>query len=321
MISTHHIKENAPAKRRISVDFYLYPIIFFVFLSCLWPILLTGPIYHLIMAFKEATHEPWYGTVLYCGTYWRMNLPWHYIPLWIIISTPLVYLFYFAIGLLSGIVALCVEYTSLRDKRNIMVIIVWLLLPITATILLHSHVYDSWRHMYFVYPALIVLAVFGMRKIFTFSFRADRRVAKAIVLVTIVVLLPEAWFMVRNHPFEDIYFNRLAGRNMPEVAKRFELDYWGLSYRKGIEYLLKMDKRPEIKIYFANLAGERSLLILPDALRKRVRVIARPNAADYYLTNFREYKEIYPYHGFKYPPNKLYSIDVGGAEIMAVYRL
>ena len=85
--------------------------------------------------------------------------------------------------------------------------------------------------------------------------------------------------------------------------------------------MLAIDTRSQIKVYFANLAGERTLLILPDALRRRVLVVKRPKAADYYLTNFREYKEIYPYHGFEYPPNKIYSVDIDGAEIMAVYRL
>jgi hypothetical protein len=321
MVCTYGAQDGTKIKRHIGIDFCLYPLVFLVFLSCMWPILLSGPIYHLIMAFKELSHEPWYGTVLYCGSYWRMNLPWHYVPLWILISTPLVYVFYLIIGLFYGSSTLYDKRTLSRDKRNIAIIFVWFFLPIAAVILLHSHVFDSWRHMYFIYPALIVLAVFGMRSAFTSTFRADRTVAVAIVVVTIVVLLPEAWFMVRNHPFEDIYFNRLAGRNMPEIAKRFELDYWGLSYRKGLEYLLAIDTRPEIKIYFANLAGERTLLILPDALRRRALAVKNPKTADYYVTNFREYKEFYPYHGFEYPKNKIYSIDVDGAEIMAVYRL
>jgi len=43
------------------------------------------------------------------------------------------------------------------------------------------------------------------------------------------------------HSLQNIYFNRLAGSNLTEIRRRFEMDYWGLSQRKALERLLEID--------------------------------------------------------------------------------
>jgi len=40
--------------------------------------------------------------------------------------------------------------------------------------------------------------------------------------------------MVKNHPYQNIYFNSFSRAN----AKNFELDYWGLSNLKSLKYLI-----------------------------------------------------------------------------------
>jgi hypothetical protein len=71
---------------------------------------------------------------------------------------------------------------------------------------------------------------------------------------------------VRLHPYEYIYYNRLVG-GVQGAFRRFELDYWGISYREAAAYLdatapanaavwvegpthlLQEYARPDLKIY------------------------------------------------------------------------
>ena len=41
---------------------------------------------------------------------------------------------------------------------------------------------------------------------------------------------------LRLHPYEYIYYNRLVG-GVQGAFRRFELDYWGTSYREAAAYL------------------------------------------------------------------------------------
>ena len=40
----------------------------------------------------------------------------------------------------------------------------------------------------------------------------------------------------RLFPYEHVYFNRISG-GLPAAEGNFELDYWGLAYREGAEWI------------------------------------------------------------------------------------
>jgi hypothetical protein len=51
-----------------------------------------------------------------------------------------------------------------------------------------------------------------------------------------LVVLPGLIASVKLHPYEYIYYNQFAG-GVSSVAHRFELDYWGTSYREAAQEL------------------------------------------------------------------------------------
>lgn len=77
----------------------------------------------------------------------------------------------------------------------------------------------------------ILLAGFGLEYIFTFF----EQTAFKVVLLTLV-LLPGMWGMIRLHPYEYIYYNQFAG-GVAASFRRFEMDYWGTSFREVAGYL------------------------------------------------------------------------------------
>jgi hypothetical protein len=122
---------------------------------------------------------------------------------------------------------------------------------------------------------------------------------------------------VRDHPFQNVYFNVLAG---PNVERRFEMDYWGLGYRRDLEYVAAHDTRPVVKVFAPGPSGAQlNLWLLPPEQRDRLHFVDTPEQADYFLTNFR----IPGYRSFhdRYYPFEVYQQWVDGRKIHAVYEL
>ncbi|MFB0527591.1 MAG: hypothetical protein ACETVT_01785 [bacterium] len=121
--------------------------------------------------------------------------------------------------------------------------------------------------------------------------------------------------MVKYHPYQNVYFNKLAGRNMSEVKNKFELDYWGLSYRKALEFILRTDRSRIIKVYVPNWPGKANLDILTSDGRNRLMYMENPKEAKYFLSNYRWHREEYRYK------EEYYSIKIDSAKIMVVYKM
>lgn len=282
-------------------SFLFYIVLLFVLTVLFWPILWENPFYHLVMAFKQMSSFPWTTTVLYLGKYIEAkDLPWHYQPVWLLISTPLLYSF----GFLAGLGRLLVK------QRNNLIFLFWFIVPLASVILFKSVVYDSWRQLFFVYPAFLLISLGGLKKLWDM----DRRWLKSLLIMAVILnLSATGYFMIRNHPYQNLYFNILAGRDGEQIKESFELDYWGLSYRKALEYLLENDESRKIKIFAANEPGINNSFLLKKQERERLVYVKDISEADYFLTNFRWHINPYPY-------KEIYSIKVNQAKIMAVYQ-
>ena len=86
--------------------------------------------------------------------------------------------------------------------------------------------------------------------------------------------------MIKNHPYQFVYFNKFAGKN---VENYFELDYWGTSNRSALTYIANNDKKDKLKVYvLSNSPYHYSLLLLNKNDRKRIKFENDMNNADYY---------------------------------------
>ena len=85
----------------------------------------------------------------------------------------------------------------------------------------------------------------------------------ALIALLVIGLLEPLIFQVRNHPFQTVYFNQLAGG--PNGALfRFELDYWGNSLIKAIEWSADLAERSSYPLL---ISGEPAALIRFDTRR------------------------------------------------------
>lgn len=173
--------------------------------------------------------------------------------------------------------------------------------------------------MFFIYPAFLILSLVGLISLFEsiklkFQGLSRKIITAAFILLVAFNLIKIAEIMVEYHPHQNVYFNLLAGRDMREAKNNFELDYWGLSYRKALEYILKNDRSRIIKIFAAG-SEQANVDILTSDDRKRLVFVENPDEADYFLSNYRWHKDEYSYK------DEYYSIKIDGAKIMVVYKI
>lgn len=315
-------KPKESENKNIIASFLTYAFFLICFTVLFWPVLWSNPPYHFIKAFEMMRRYPWYGIVLYLGNYTTsINLPWHYIPLWIVITTPVLYTACFFLGcfaatklLLKNPIQFCL------NKRNDLIYLLWFFLPLATIVIFKSVLYDAWRQMFFIYPAFLILSLIGLSYLFEyikvkFQGLTYRIVNAVFILVIIFSLINTSKFMLKYHPYQNLYFNVFAGKDMKEVKNNFELDYWGLSYRKALEYILENDKDETIKICVANWPGMFNAFILNSDDRDRLVYVKNPEEAKYFLSNYRGHREEYPYE------EEYYSIKIGGTKIIIVYKV
>ena len=314
-------KETSKSNRlRIVWSAGLYLLITLAFVVLFFPVLWTDPLGGLVNGLKEMGNFPWSGgSVLYRGLLVdATNLPWHYVPVWIVITTPLVISVFFVIGIGSQIWSMMRKPRELfMTQSSFLLALLWLLAPVLAVILLHSTLYDSWRHMFFIYPAYVLIALYGLNSMLHLNVKPSlKKHFIAVVWLGLAVGLAfPLSFMIRYHPHENVYFNRLAGSDYETIKEHYEMDYWGLGYYQALEYIVTNDPRPQIKVIYDNYPVKANATILNPEDGMRLKFVGKDvTDADYFITNFRWHPQEYDYPLF-------YSINVEGASIITVYKL
>jgi len=190
------------------------------------PYLGADPLGNFINLIKSSTQFPWDSQVLFNGQLLSANnLPWFYLPVWILITTPIF------------IILLCGYSLTLIKKTNPVIKLFWLALVVNLTIffIVKPVVYDGLRHMLFLLPIMAILASFGLIDLI----KKKRRVAIGLILFNIILVIVS---VLRLFPYQYTYFNELVSAPPWRGAHSFELDYWGASYKQLITWL---NKHPE----------------------------------------------------------------------------
>lgn len=261
-----------------------YALLLIGFIILFWPVMWKNPVGNFIQAFIENSKFPWQGEVLVNGRFFRSdNLPFYYLPLWIGVTTPILYLLLFLSGLffLSRKIILT-RKINLTEGLNLYSFF----LPIISVIALHSVLYDGWRHLFFIYPSFIIICICGI------SYLKDQfknNLAKNISVIVLslygAIIICQ---MILLHPFENLYFNRIAGKSLKEIKGKYELDYWALSYRNCLEFIAEHDTSSSIWVFGAESspASDNSFM-LNNNDRSRIFTTESPEIANYYATAYR----------------------------------
>ena len=313
--------DYAGAGRRVGRAALLYIGLLAVLVVVFWPYLWSAPAAHFIEALSSMSRFRWDGLLLYRGQLVPATaLPWNYAPVWIGSTTPLLYLAGLVISLgLLGRQLLRQGWRLYGPDGEWQDLLFWSLLlgPLAAVAVLHSVLYDGWRQLYFVYAPLLLLALRGLvaawrwqpaRPALTPYWRAGVAATVAASGLTVGAK------MVELHPLENLYFNALAG---PHPEQRYEYDYWGLSLRQGMAWILVHDHRPLVRVQtnFPTNGIMDSYLTAPTE-QGRLRVVRYAGPVDYFITTYRDHPGPYPFG----PPVYALRVEKEGRRVFEVFR-
>lgn len=201
-------------------------------LSCvLWPYALQDPLRNIIESYRIMAHYPATFRQLFEGRMeWSDHMPWYYLFKSMAITIPVV--------IFTGIITLLVfTRRVIREKKALLygMLVFTVLFPLVFVIIERSNLYSSWRQFLFVFPGIVILAAIGM----AFLFESLGKRIFQIVAVTILLLLciHPVKFMIKNHPYEYLYYNELTG-GVKGAYGSYELDYYYTSQTEASEWLI-----------------------------------------------------------------------------------
>ena len=191
-----------------------------------WPYLWPDPVGHLAESATLMAKYPWRGQVLFDGAlYLSTQLPQTYLPvlLGIQMTEPVWILF----G--AGFVITAVRATrGNRPALGLLALtLAWFVLPLVVFVATRFALYDNFRQALFILPTVFIMSGVVFEKM--------RSLPLQVALIALSVL-PGLVDGARLHPYEYMYYNRFIG-GQQGAFRRFEMDYWGTSYREAATYL------------------------------------------------------------------------------------
>ena len=304
----------------ILIKKYVLTLFFFIFsLILCWPILWEDPISNFIWAFNIMSDFPWGGNVFFMGKDIPSNsLPWYYLPIWYGITTPLTFVILF----IFGIIKLFFLTNIIFNRKNIILYfsLAGILIPLLSVIILKSSLYDGWRHFYFIYPFISLISVngyiFSLKMIKKIKYFKLRIITLSMMLA--LIIFPSVSSFYKMHPHQHTYFNFIAGS---DPLLKYEGDYWGVSYKQGLEILLD-SKEGDILLAVGNFPGKNNIQMLSINDRDRIKIVDLEKAK-FFITNFRFNLKDYIKSNKKIIPfeNEIFNIKYGEMKILGAYEI
>lgn len=281
----------------------------------------TNPLKFSLEFISAFSDYHWNGVVLFEGKYlWKEEVPADYWLRWIGMTVPLVYQLFAVIGLfffVRRIFRLVMHKSddgfAVSDKI-LLLMFVLLTGSLLYQIICHPTVYNSWRHAFYLYPLLIVFAVYALLRLIKWKLRAG----VACTAVVALSLMYNLVLLLVNHPAQYASFN-LIGR---QYADQYEGDYWGMSVYQCLKWVLGNESSPvTVGPYYPRTKGMiyNDLNMLTDEEQERISVAFVDS--DYQIVlksgnGIFEYESNPEIEGY----TKVYPVISYGSEIASVYQ-
>lgn len=183
----------------------------------------------------------------------------------------------------------------------------------------NPHVYGGWRHAFYLYPIMIVFAVYGVQWVIAVS-RVPKRAWLRYAACGLVCasLACNAVRIAVNHPYEYALNNIMAG----DTAVARERDNWRLTYYDMVKWVLA-DADGTARVCILDTTGGKYWIVdaiilgrVSDAEAERL-VFDYLDKSDYVLQNYlRVDGSEWPVEGFE----EVYAIWVDGQKLAAVQK-
>ncbi len=279
-------------KRFLEEKNNLFKLLFFCFffIYILWPYLWNNPVQNLFLALRDMLkgHEEIILINYYFGEYISSDMmPWHYRIVWFLISIPIIILllFFFGVALffkkIFKLIDLSLDNKFKLNKNNFIDVFLFLSFFLSFFIVLefNKSKFGGWRHIYYLYPIVIYFCLYFIKHLKKNTKKVYNKLFIGLIALNLTYTF---YWSTKNHPHQYLFFNFLS-KNY--AYKNFDLDWWGVSHKSSIEYILQDSKKKRISVYaegFTNLKD--TYLYLDKKAKDRIVLVGFQNA-DYVIDN------------------------------------
>ena len=186
----------------------------FIYLS--WPFLWENPISNFLYSFKNMINYPWGGSVFYLENTTEDHISMALSIVWIIASNPIGIVLIFLASLMF--VALRFSKRLLKIEEGNYINSLWkkntemflyfnlaaILIPVFLIIINSSTIYNGWRHLYFIYPSMIILVTYFL--FFLNKVIYKQKFKKLFYFFLLVLVTINLYSLVKYHPYQNVYF-------------------------------------------------------------------------------------------------------------------
>ncbi|MBO4740483.1 MAG: hypothetical protein J5605_02440 [Bacteroidales bacterium] len=286
----------------------------------IWPYAWQAPIdnvkesYGAMSQFAIAIRQIFEGQM-----YWSDVLPWYYTPKFILMTIPIAVILGFLLFPFFG------AFKKETRLESIMVLFTFLF-PVFWIVYTGANVYGGWRHSLFAYPSMVVAAGLGFATLADFlKNKFGKGLAIAGNVLPFVLLITPFIHVVKNHPYEYVYFNEFVG-GPKNAFGNYEMDYYYHSVREASEWVMANAEPSAEKIQVGSWhVNSTKYFLRTDTVHFRPRfvrwyrrgefdwdyaVFAVTGIAPEYLRN----PNVFP------PKNTVHTVDVDGVPIAVVLK-
>lgn len=290
---------------------FMWFLLFVVVLPVTW----KNPMQGVRGVFSQfSQYDNWDSTIVFMGKVLRKeDLPWYYVPVWMLVSVPLWYFLLCAVSAAAGL-TLCIK--NIKNKKNLLLLLVtqykyvlWnvllMAMPWFGIVLMRSTLYNGWRHCYFLLPPLVLFAMFGV----DYLLKEEKRWYAVLGLIVLIGGLIQGRWIWKNHPYEMVYFNNIG----KYFGADFDRDYWHLSSLDAVKYIMQNEENDSFSV---KTPGNDYYKCLLDEVQ-RSRIVEQEDKPLYYVETYRgktgNELEIAGYE-------EIHSIVVDNFKVVTVYK-
>jgi hypothetical protein len=205
-------------------------------LAC-WPWAQQNPIVNPLRALAFFSHETFPFTTLFDGRFVpASDLPWTYLPTYILVALPELVLVLLAIAPIAALLAFA-RAGRLPERKlafGCFLLAFTIVFPVVYAIAIKAVLFDGMRHFLFVLPPIAVAAALvadaALRRLARLRYRRPIYAALALYSVGHIAI------MVMLHPDQYVYYNAFVG-GVDGAQGKFKLDYWANSYAEAVRGL------------------------------------------------------------------------------------
>ena len=232
LIQAPTIKEKLGFYSKAFIGLLPAGIVAFTLMALFWPWAMMGAD-HILIAAKSFSHFAFNMNTIVDGTFVSIGeVSRSYLLEYLAIRLPEVFL----IGILSMIIIILISLP--RDIKKIkqfsqkrlpqISLAIAISFPLLFVLYDRPALYNGVRHFTFIIPPLAVLAGIGLSQAWD-KLSQYPKWQLSFVIISSALAINTAYILFELKPYEYIYYNHFAGKNLKQAEHHWEADYWSSS--------------------------------------------------------------------------------------------